>query len=63
MVLLDRAPAGITPATLPARGLLDRLQARHELDDRTFTAVGYGTVPEDETGGPHAFEDPEGIRR
>ena len=63
VVLLDRPATGITPARLPARGLLDRLQARHVLDDRLFTAVGYGLVREDKTGGPHGFQDPEGIRR
>ena len=63
VVLLNWAPTGITPARLPARGLLDRLQAQHRLEDRTFTAVGYGTVRDDKTGGPHGFEDPEGVRR
>jgi secreted trypsin-like serine protease len=61
VVLLERSP-GIAPAVLPAAGLLDRLKANHSLRDRTFTAVGYGTVREDKTGGPHAlFFD--GIRR
>jgi secreted trypsin-like serine protease len=61
VVLLERSP-GLTPAVLPAVGLLDRLKASHSLRDRTFTAVGYGTVREDKTGGPHAlFFD--GIRR
>jgi hypothetical protein len=54
VVLLERSP-GITPAVLPAAGLLDRLKANHALPDRTFTAVGYGTVREDKTGGPHAL--------
>ena len=61
-MLLDEAPAGITPAQLPTAGLLDQLKASHQLDDRTFTAVGYGTVREDKTGGPHGFLDPEGVR-
>jgi secreted trypsin-like serine protease len=61
VVLLEQAP-GITPAQLPTTGLLDQLKASHELDDLTFTAVGYGTVREDKTGGPHAlFFD--GVRR
>jgi secreted trypsin-like serine protease len=61
VVLLERSP-GIAPAVLPAAGLLDQLKANHSLRDRTFTAVGYGTVREDKTGGPHAlFFD--GIRR
>jgi hypothetical protein len=54
-VVLLQAPAGVTPARLPAAGLLDQLKAAHELDDRTFTAVGYGTVREDKTGGPHSL--------
>jgi secreted trypsin-like serine protease len=62
VVLLAQAPAGITPAQLPTAGLLDQLKASHQLDDRTFTAVGYGTVREDKTGGPHGFLDPEGVR-
>jgi secreted trypsin-like serine protease len=61
VVLLDQAPPA-TPATLPAAGLLDGLTASHQLDDQTFTAVGYGTVREDKTGGPHAFFF-DGIRR
>ena len=61
VVLLEQAP-GITPAQLPTAGLLDQLKATHELDDLTFTAVGYGTVREDKTGGPHSlFFD--GVRR
>jgi secreted trypsin-like serine protease len=55
VVLLDEAPAGITPAELPTAGLLDELKASHQLRSQTFTAVGYGTVREDKTGGPHAF--------
>ncbi|MDQ3783564.1 MAG: S1 family peptidase [Actinomycetota bacterium] len=54
VVLLNRSP-GIAPAKLPPLGLLDRLKSRHQLKDQTFTAVGYGTVREDKTGGPHAF--------
>jgi secreted trypsin-like serine protease len=63
VVVLDEAPAGISPAQLPTAGLLDRMQAQHVLDDQTFTAVGYGTVRETKTGGPHGFEPPDGIRR
>jgi secreted trypsin-like serine protease len=62
VVLLAQAPAGITPARLPTAGLLDQLKAAHQLDDQTFTPVGYGTVREDKTGGPHSlFFD--GVRR
>jgi hypothetical protein len=61
-VVLLQDPPGVAPAELPSAGLLDRLKAGHELDDRTFTAVGYGTVREDKTGGPHAFFF-DGVRR
>jgi secreted trypsin-like serine protease len=54
VIVLDR-PVGIAPARLPEQGLLDRLKATHVLDDRTFTAVGYGTVRETRKGGPAAI--------
>jgi len=54
VVLLDRSP-GIAPAELPTLGLLNQMKSRHALGEQTFTAVGYGTVREDKTGGPHAF--------
>lgn len=46
VILLDSAPPGITPASLPTAGLLDQLQADHVLKDTRFTAVGYGAVRE-----------------
>ena len=61
-VVLLAAPVGITPARLPTAGLLDQLKASHQLRTQTFTAVGYGTVREDKTGGPHAFFF-DGVRR
>jgi hypothetical protein len=58
VVLLDAPIAGIQPAELPALGELAGLQGRTK-QTQTFTAVGYGTVREDKTGGPHAlFFDP-----
>jgi secreted trypsin-like serine protease len=60
-VVLDTAP-GRTPARLPTVGLLSGLKADGSIYDQTFTAVGYGTVREDKTGGPHAFFF-DGIRR
>jgi secreted trypsin-like serine protease len=50
VVLLDQAAAA-TPVQLPTAGLLDRLDLRSQ----TFTAVGYGTVRDIKTTGPHAF--------
>jgi secreted trypsin-like serine protease len=61
VVLLDQAAAA-TPALLPTAGLLDQLQRSGALRRATFTAVGYGTVREVKTGGPHAFFF-DGIRR
>ena len=61
VVLLDDAP-GIAPAQLPTEGLLDELRTSSELRSATFTAVGYGAVREDKTGGPHALFG-DGIRR
>jgi V8-like Glu-specific endopeptidase len=57
VVVLDRSPH-ISPATLPAVGLLDVVGVR----DQSFTAVGYGQVRDAKTGGPHTgYYD--GIRR
>ena len=61
VVLLDSA-ASATPARLPSAGLLDRMAKDGSLRRATFTAVGYGTVRDDKTGGPHAFSF-DGIRR
>jgi hypothetical protein len=56
VVLLDSAPAGITPARLPSAGLLDTL----DLKSQRFVTVGYGTVREDKTKGQHSlFDDPQ----
>jgi hypothetical protein len=49
VIVLDEAP-GITPASLPAAGLLDALNASHVLRHTRFTAVGYGTVRETQMG-------------
>jgi hypothetical protein len=62
VVLFAQPLTGITPARLPTARLLDQLKAAHQLDDRTFTAVGYGTVREDKTGGPHSLYF-DGVRR
>jgi hypothetical protein len=60
-VVLDANP-GRTPAQLPELGLLSRLRASGSIYAQTFTAVGYGTVRDVKTGGPHAFSF-DGIRR
>jgi hypothetical protein len=60
-VVLDTNP-GRTPAQLPQIGLLSGLKSTGSIYDQTFTAVGYGTVRDVKTGGPHAFSF-DGIRR
>jgi secreted trypsin-like serine protease len=60
-VVLDQAP-GPTPAVLPRVGLLGDLKKSGSIKSKTFTAVGYGTVRDVKTGGPHAFFF-DGIRR
>jgi secreted trypsin-like serine protease len=60
-VVLDTSPER-TPATFPEIGLLSRLKPDRSIYTKTFTAVGYGTVREVKTGGPHAFSF-DGIRR
>jgi Trypsin len=54
VIVLD-GPVGINPAQLPEQGLLDELKDSHALDDRVFTAVGYGAVRETRKGGPGAI--------
>lgn len=53
VIELDRAVRGITPAQLPTAGLLDEMKS--SLHDQTFTAVGYGTIRETTTTGPHGI--------
>ncbi|OGN93639.1 MAG: hypothetical protein A2Z71_02120 [Chloroflexi bacterium RBG_13_50_21] len=51
VIVLDEAPDGIIPASLPTAGLLDELKAQHILGEVLFTAVGYGTVRDTNHGG------------
>jgi hypothetical protein len=62
VIVLDQSP-GIAPASLPQAGLLDALQASHELKDTTFTAVGYGTIRNIHSGGPANILDNAERRR
>ena len=62
VILLDSSP-GLAPAELPTAGLLDELNASKQLRAETFTTVGYGAVRTDKTGGPHANEGRDGVRR
>jgi hypothetical protein len=62
VIVLDEPIYDIEPAVLPPAGLLDDLKADKALKDQPFVAVGYGTVREDKTGGPHPLYW-EGYRR
>jgi V8-like Glu-specific endopeptidase len=59
VILLDSAPAGITPAALPPVGLFDRMKADKTLtQSSSFTAVGYGDGSKETGGGrPTYFFD------
>ena len=57
VIVLDDAPADITPAGLPVAGLLDQLKDDHILKDTLFTAVGYGTIRQVNTTGFHGLLD------
>jgi hypothetical protein len=57
VIVLDEAPLGITPASLPTVGLLDDLKKAHTLNNTTFTAVGYGTVRDTKHTGWQAIHD------
>jgi secreted trypsin-like serine protease len=59
VVVLDAPATGITPASLPTAGQLDRM----DLKRQRFTAVGYGTIRDDKTNGPHSLIPPDGWRR
>jgi secreted trypsin-like serine protease len=53
VIELDHPVRGIAPAQLPTAGLLDEMKS--SLSGQTFTAVGYGTIRETKTTGPHAI--------
>lgn len=61
VVILDEPVNGITPASLPTLGLLDKMGPRG-LRHQQFTAVGYGDIQPSIGYGPPFFDD-FGIRR
>ncbi|WP_433438533.1 trypsin-like serine protease [Nonomuraea sp. CA-141351] len=44
VVVFPKAISGITPARLPAAGLLDRMKDDRTLSTATFTSVGFGSL-------------------
>jgi secreted trypsin-like serine protease len=63
VIILDKPVKDkhIKPATLPTDGLLSEMEKDHELKGQQFVTVGYGTLRDDKTGGPHAL-DGYGVR-
>jgi hypothetical protein len=62
VVVLDNPVDWLTPAALPAEGLLDELSAQNGLKGQPFTAVGYGADDRSVGGGPPQFQI-DGVRR
>ena len=63
VLILERSVRGVTPATLPACGLLDQLVAQNGLKTATFTNVGYGLQNRVVGGGVPFFQDINPIPR
>jgi secreted trypsin-like serine protease len=62
-VLILERNVRVTPATLPACGLLDQLVAQNGLKNAVFTAVGYGVQNRVVGGGVPFFQDLNPIPR
>ena len=56
VIVLDEPITDITPASLPTAGLLDAMKKDHELKGQRFVTVGYGTLRDDKTKGPHSLD-------
>jgi secreted trypsin-like serine protease len=63
VLILDRNVRGVTPATLPACGLLDQLIAQNGLKTAVFTNAGYGLQNRVVGGGVPFFQDLNPIPR
>lgn len=57
VLILQANVQGVTPATLPACGLLDQLSEKNGLKNVVFTAVGYGVQDRVVGGGQPFFQD------
>lgn len=62
-LILDRAVRGVTPAVLPACGLLDQLVAQNGIKTAVFTNVGYGVQNRVVGGSVPFFQDLNPIPR
>ena len=63
VLILNKNVRGVTPAVLPACGLLDQLVAQNGLKNAVFTAVGYGVQNRVVGGGVPYFQDQNPIPR
>ena len=63
VLILERNVRGVTPATLPACGLLDQLVAQNGLKNAVFTNAGYGIQNRVVGGGVPFFQDLNPIPR
>jgi Trypsin len=63
LLVSEHKTSGISPATLPTLGLLDRLQAEGALANAVFTAVGYGVQNRVVGGGMPFFQDQNPVPR
>lgn len=57
VIILDEPITDIEPASLPEAGLLATMKKDKEIKGQQFVTVGYGTLRDDKTGGPHALGD------
>ena len=57
VIILDEPIGYIDPATLPSAGLLADMKKDKALKGQQFVTVGYGTLRDDKTRGPHALGD------
>ena len=57
VLILARNVRGVTPATLPACGLLDQLATQNGLKSAVFTSAGYGVQNRVVSGGTPFFQD------
>jgi secreted trypsin-like serine protease len=55
VVKFKKPISGITPASLPPAGILDRMKANGTLNGSKYTAVGYGVHEPEVGGGPPTF--------
>lgn len=63
VLVLQRSPNGLTPATLPTAGLLDELANQNGLKGAVFTPVGYGVQNRVVGGGVPYYQDQNPIPR